>query len=92
MTPTPTTANLATVDIPEAGPSRRIESEGIDLDDVARRVKELILENEELGELVLDAGRSTEPEWQVLIDGEQWIGRDSSQRTVLTIRRCQTSH
>lgn len=42
---------------------------GVDLSVVVGRVKELIRENEELGEMVLEAGRGSSGEWQKALDG-----------------------
>lgn len=41
----------------------------MDLSVVVGRVKELIRENEELGEMVLEAGRGSSGEWQKALDG-----------------------
>lgn len=43
--------------------------QGLDLDVVLSRVKELIRENEELGEMVLEAGRASSSGWQKALDG-----------------------
>ena len=41
---------------------------GVDLGTVALRVKELLKENEELGEMILQAGRTGGEEWQKALD------------------------
>ena len=44
----------------------------LDLEAVLWRVKELVKENEELGEMVLEAGRGGGSEWQKALDGMCW--------------------
>ena len=44
--------------------------QGVDLGAVLARVKELIRENEELGDMVLEAGRESKDEWQNALEGE----------------------
>ncbi|WWD20336.1 hypothetical protein CI109_104812 [Kwoniella shandongensis] len=41
---------------------------GVDLDKVVERVKELVLENEELGEMVLEAGRAGNEAWEKALE------------------------
>jgi aspartate oxidase len=68
------------------GPSNaaRLEA-GVDLEQVLERVKELIRENEELGEMILESGREGHDEWQRALEG----GHRS--RAVLTAR-IQSGH
>ncbi|ORX37689.1 hypothetical protein BD324DRAFT_622870 [Kockovaella imperatae] len=47
----------------DAGPSRSL----VDLGEVVVRVRELMQENEELGQMIIEAGRSSDEEWQKLI-------------------------
>lgn len=42
---------------------------GVDLDAVVRRVRELVRENEELGDLVVEAGQASSEEWQRALEG-----------------------
>lgn len=42
----------------------------VDLREVLKRVKELVRENEELGEMVLEAGRNRKEDWQRSLDRE----------------------
>ena len=63
----------------------RLENAGVDLEQVLERVKELIRENEELGEMILESGREGHDEWQRALEG----GHRS--RAVLTAR-IQSGH
>jgi len=47
----------------------RREELGIDLEQVLSRVKELIKENEELGDMLLQAGTAGGEEWMKALDG-----------------------
>jgi hypothetical protein len=42
----------------------------LDLKAVVKRVKDVMRENEELGEMILQAGKGRSEEWQGAIDGE----------------------
>lgn len=44
--------------------------QGVDLAKVVERVKELLRENEELGEMILEAGKSGAAEYEKTLDGE----------------------
>lgn len=46
------------------------DERGVDLEEVLHRVKDLVRENEELGEMVLEAGRTKEGDWQKTLDRE----------------------
>jgi aspartate oxidase len=67
-----------------AGSKAQLEA-GVDLEQVLERVKELIRENEELGEMILESGREGHDEWQRALEG----GHRS--RIVLTAR-VQSGH
>lgn len=45
-------------------------TEEVDLEAVLQYVKDLIRENEELGAMVLEAGKTDQAEWQAALDGE----------------------
>jgi hypothetical protein len=62
----PASSSKVTLDAPMS-----IES-GLDLQVVVKRVKEVMRENEELGEMILEAGRGRGEEWQRAIDGKLW--------------------
>lgn len=49
-------------------------SNGVDLEAVLQYVKELIRENEELGEMLAEAGRTDKSEWQIALDGAFLLG------------------
>lgn len=51
-------------------PIESIKGHGLDLEAVLGRVKELIKENEELGEMVIELGRSSTEEWEKALEGE----------------------
>lgn len=47
-----------------------VSSQEVDLEAVVRYVKDLIRENEELGAMVVEAGRTDQAEWRAALDGE----------------------
>lgn len=53
-------------------PGETLRAQGVDVEKVLTRVKALMLENEELGEMVLEAGRRSgaKEEWQKALEGE----------------------
>ena len=59
----------------------------MDLDDVLARVKELIRENEELGDMVLEAGRESKEEWQKALEGEQHLARVTDPKLVVQTQK-----
>lgn len=65
----PSTVGLA----PSSGsgaPRTRVVAGGLDLERVVERVKQLVTENEELGEMLLQLGqRGDEEEWKKSLDG-----------------------
>lgn len=56
----------------EGGPvtSKRVDIPGLDLEAVVGRVKELVRENEELGNMVIELGRASTEEWELALEGE----------------------
>ena len=67
-------SSKVTADTPSTAPSAASTSpggpQGLDLRSIAARVKELLRENEELGEMVLEVGRGRAEEWQKALDGK----------------------
>lgn len=55
----------------EAGLRRTaaVDSEEVDLEAVVQYVKDLMRENEELGAMVMEAGKTDQGEWQAALDG-----------------------
>lgn len=66
-----------TLDTPSTAQAAMEGVQGLDLRVVLGRVKELIKENEELGEMVLEAGRGSSKEWQKALDG--WFDHTSAE-------------
>ena len=48
-------------------------AQGVDLEEVVSRVKALVRENEELEQIVLEAGRESTDEYRAALDGESTI-------------------
>ena len=48
-------------------------AQGVDLEEVVSRVKALVQENEELEQIVLEAGRESTDEYRAALDGESTI-------------------
>lgn len=65
------TSSKITLDGSQAPDSVRYP--GLDLNAVVQRVRELVKENEELGDLVLEAGKVDIEEWELALEGEQWL-------------------
>lgn len=59
-----------TIEITEVGPAAG--APGVDLAAVVDRVRVLTLENEELGEMVAEAGRADASEWLKTLEGGLW--------------------
>jgi hypothetical protein len=59
------TSSKVTLDAPQFGATA-----GVDLEEVVKRVRGLILENEELGDMVLEAGKGSTEEWEQTLAGE----------------------
>jgi hypothetical protein len=62
--------------------------QGIDLDKVVQRVKAIMLENEELGAMVVEAGKheGREAEWQKALDGTYHLAPGSTTMSGYWIR------
>lgn len=72
--PLPTaSSSKVTLDRPEAEAAdykgKKTETVGVDLEAVMRRVKELVRENEELGDMVVEVGKASAEEWQAALEG-----------------------
>jgi hypothetical protein len=58
------TSSKVTLDTPQIGTTA-----GVDLEEVVKRVRGLIVENEELGDMVLEAGKAGTEEWEQTLSG-----------------------
>lgn len=59
------TSSKVTLDTPQIG-----TTQGVDLEEVVKRVRGLVIENEELGDMVLEAGKASTGEWEQTLSGE----------------------
>lgn len=67
----------------DSGPAAAIAD--VDLEQVVGRVRELVKENEELGEMVLRVGRAGAGEWQAALDGMSGISLHTALTTILRV-------
>lgn len=70
----------------EAKRSAVNQTEEVDLEAVVQYVKDLIRENEELGAMVMEAGKTDQAEWQAALDGATVFTDPETWLTVLESR------
>jgi len=66
-------ASSSKITLDSQRPTHPLSHSGLDLNAVVKRVRELVKENEELGDLVLEAGKLDIEEWELALEGERWL-------------------